>query len=237
MFGVMALMAQATPEIVAHMGLLLTFWARELHRPHIRSGATFDSIGPSEDGLHQTAPGRWSVDIGPETLQGRLLEFGFLNVLSGKFIQYPFMIPAADQVAPIFFEAMAAMARLGAEGFSLSPELVGQSAADVVSRLRGSLYSFSKFAGDIKVFGFGGLAGFRTVGLAAAQSLGDVESAMRGAIGRRIVVRASGRWVSGQIQAQRTAIISGPSSGFNASAQRIFNRVSGRVIGSGLGSL
>jgi hypothetical protein len=236
-FAVAQVMIEAMPEIVAHMGLLMIDFAREIHYPHIRTQETYDSIGPSEKGLYTTAPGVWNVDIGPETLQGRLLEFGFLHVRSGRFIQYPFMIPAANIVAPIFFEAATKLAEVTAFRRSLPAAVAGSAAAETVARFRGQLYAFSKLAGDLKVFGFGGLAGLRTGALRTARGLGDVESGFRGAIGTRIVHRASGRWVSGALTAQRTAVISGPSTGFNASAQRIYNRVSGNVIGNRLGSL
>lgn len=228
--GIFAL--RAIPLLVHFSGTLLANLAREIHRPHILSGETFASIGISGDGLRQTGAGGQGIDVGFDTEQGAFQEFGFLHPQAG-WIQNPFLIPAFDIVAPLFEDGMVQIAEVMAGRRHLEgvPAVAAQPALTAVRSL---LYSASKFAGDLAVFGFGGLSGFRTGALRSAQLLGDISAGIRGAIGTRLSVRASGRWVQGSLTASATGFVTGPSAAYTGSAQRIYNRISGSISGRGL---
>jgi len=73
--------------------------------------------------------------------------------------------------------------------------------------------------------------------LSGARAAGDIEAVVRGAIGTRIERRVVGHFASGGIRASVSSQISGPSSSFSASSQRIYNRVAGGFAGRGLDDL
>ena len=231
--GIFAL--RSVPLLVHFSGSLLVNLAREIHRPHILTGETFESIGISGEGLHQTGFGGQGIDVGFDTEQGALQEFGFLHPTAGWIIN-PFLIPAFDTVAPLFEDGMVQIAEVMAGRRHLEgiPAIAAQPALDSVRSL---LYSASKFAGDIAVLGFGGLSRFRTGALKSAQLLGDISAGIRGAIGQRLSVRATGRWVQGSLTASATGFVTGPSPAYTGSAQRIYNRISGSISGRGLSSV
>ncbi len=227
-------------SIVGQSAQFMANLAANIHQPHIDTGETFASINagvensPDREARVLSGFGIHVAEIGPTTPQARFLEFGFTHVNSGRFIQYPFMLPAADITAPLFIDASAQVAELAVNRFFFSGPIAGATQpTGILNGLRAGLYTFSKFAGDARVAGidFGGIRG---AGLSAARAIGDINSIMRGAISTRITHRATGRFATGALSTTRSAVITGPSSQFTASAQRIYNRVSGRGTGQTL---
>jgi len=227
---------------VGQAGTFLANLAAEIHRPNIDTQATFDSINAGVEGsptrlpsVKTHKPGMYSVDVGPTTFYSRFQEFGFVHYLSGKWIQNPFMMPAADVTQPLFEQAVIQIAEIAATRTFFGGPIAGGriGPGSHLSGVRDKLYSANKFAGDLKVIGVN-LGGFRTWSLTAARMLGDANSLMRGALAQRFTHRFTGRFVSGGLSTTRSAILSGPSSQFSSSAQRIYNRVSGGVLGRGL---
>lgn len=219
----------AAGAITDFTGHLLANLAREIVRPHWLSGDTFRSTTVADEGL-QRGLGGWYIDAGPETQQAKFLEWGFLHTKSGAWISYPFMIPAAETIAPLFLDAIGQVVAIAAiEGAQLNgdPASAGKNALDSV---RNRLYSLSKFQGDLQVFGIRTPTAFRSGVLNAAQLIGDVQSAVRGSIAKRITVRAAGRFTSGSLTASTNATVSGPSSQYQSGATRLYNRVAGRAV-------
>lgn len=224
--------------------------ARPIELPHFLTGATFFSIsaGDRGSGMAQVHVGAGEVYAEVGTVasgnleqspapQDRLLEFGFVHAGSGQFIQYPFMIPAALIVAPMFEQAMFQMAQIIANKRSTAsaPLIIGSPAGPTLQAARSRLYSSAKFLGDANVFIKSPLIGsLRSWEYAMARGLGDIDSAMRGAIGTRISMRVVGRFTGAGMSVTRSAILSGPSSSFAASSQRIYNRFAGHEVGAGL---
>jgi hypothetical protein len=147
------------------------------------------------------------------------------------------MLPAADQIEPLFVEAMVQLAEVAVNRRSFTPPASESSAADALDSVRSQLYSFSKFAGDISALGFGGLSGARGAAIGTARILGDIQSVMRGAISQRISFRVAGSFASQGLRANVATTVSGPPGTFQGAAGRIFNRVSGFAVGRGLGGL
>jgi hypothetical protein len=213
--------------IVDFTGQLLTNLAKEIHRPHILTQDTFKSIGPTDEGTNFNGAS-WQVEVGPETQQARFLEWGFLHRPDNTWIQYPFMIPAAETVAPLFFDAMAQVAAIAA----ITAPLAGSpavAARDALDSARDRLYSASKFLGDLQILGVRTPSALRTGLVSTAQILGDVSAAVRGSIGKRITTRVSGRFIQGSLQASTTATVTGPSNQYRSGANRLYNRFAGRA--------
>lgn len=231
-----AYLAAGSQSVVQVTGILLADYAREFHRPNIDTGDTFNSIGPSDRGsVFMEAPGTYAVDVGPRTPQALFLEFGFTHWKSGKFIRYPFMIPAADLVAPIFADAMLQVVQgVGRRRSYTNPVA---SATGTMDSFRSSLYSFSKAAGDVRVLGFGGLAGARGAALSTAKILGDVEGVMRAALFARVSRRVAGRFASGSLRASVSANVVGPNTQFALTGDRLLSRFTGFGVGRGFGSI
>lgn len=227
----------ASGGFVDFMGDFLAGIAKEIHRPHIRSGETFRSIGKTDAGTRTEGFGNWVVDVGPETQAARFLEFGFLHVRSGRYIQYPFMLPAADAIAPLFEEGMVQIVEVAANRRTLTGPAGASSAADALDGVRSRLYDLSKFAGDIAVFGFGGLSGVRGAALTSARVLGDIQSVMRGAISQRISFRVAGSFASSGLRANLSTTVSGPPGSFQGAAGRIYSRISGAAAGRSIGGI
>lgn len=237
--AVAALTGAISPFFVGLFGDFLAETAKEIHRPHIDSGATFDSItagaSPGQPAAVFFVDGGPAVDVGPNTLYAPFQEFGFIHNRTGNFIINPFMIPAADAVSPLFFDAFVQLAEVAANRAAFGgPASAGNA---VLSQFRGFLYSYSKFLGDIQVFGgFGPVVGAsRTAALRGAQILGDVDSGMRGAIGRRVTHRFVGRFAARGISTSISTSLTGPSSSYIGSSSRLYNRIRGRAFGRGLG--
>lgn len=222
--------AGAIVDFTAKLG---SEFAKEIHRPHIRTGATFNSISQTEAGTRSEGFGNWVSEFGPETLQAKLLEFGFVHIQSGRFIQFPFLIPAAEIIEPLMEQAMVQLVEVAGNRRQFTNSIARDSGAqDMLSSLRNSLYSFSKFAGDIAVFGVR-LPG-RSAGLRAARLIGDVKAGMRGALGRRVSFRISGSFASRGLRAQIQTRVVGPSGSFQGIGGRIINRISGQAVGRGI---
>ena len=236
-----ALLTQAmAPQFTALFGDFLANTAKEIHRPHILSGDTFRSItagaDPGQPAHLFPAGGGVAVDIGPNTLYAPFQEFGFTHWQTGNFIQNPFMIPAADAVGPLYLDAFIQLCEIAGNRQSFSGHAAAGNAT--LGGFRGALYSYSKFLGDIQVFGsFGPLVGkSRTFALRGAQGLGDVDSIMRGAIRRRVTHRFVGRFAAKGISTSISASLTGPSTQYIGSSNRLYNRIRGRVFGRGLGT-
>jgi hypothetical protein len=104
---------------------------------------------------------------------------------------------------------------------------------------RNFLYTYSKFLGDVQVFGsFGpGVAASRGAALKGARALGDVQSGMTGAIGTRVTHRFVGRFAAQGISTTISTSLSGPSGSSVGSSSRLYNRIRGQAFGKGLGGL
>ncbi|MDK1039627.1 MAG: hypothetical protein QGD91_12065 [Actinomycetota bacterium] len=242
LFTLAAAMPVMTQQLVLFFGEAMVDVARMFHFDNIDTQATYDSIsaGPQPGGPAQTfqlAPFKTGIDVGPYTSYAPFLEWGFVHHLSGDFIHNPFMVPAADAISPAFLDAMVQLIEVTAFRRTLSGPAAASGAAATLSSIRGSLYSISKFIGDIQVFGFRGLSGVRGNVLKTAQTLGDVSAVMRGAILHRTSRRISGRFASGFLRAKVTTSLSGPGTAWAGSSTRLYNRIAGRGLGVGLRGL
>ncbi len=238
--GVFLLTQAMAPQFTALFGELLSNTAKEIHRPHILSGDTFRSITagaePGQPAHLFAANGGVAVDVGPNTLYAPFQEFGFHHHRTDAFIQNPFMIPAADAIGPLYLEAFIQLCEIAAHRNSFT----GQASAGnaTLATFRGALYSYSKFLGDIQVFGsFGpGVAATRTAALRGARGLGDLDSVMRGAIGTRVTHRFVGRFAAQGLSTSVSATLSGPSASSVGSSSRLYNRIRGQAFGRGISS-
>lgn len=227
------------PFFVGLFGGLLQETAKAIHEPHRDSGDTYNSITagqvPGQSPHVFLADGGPAVDVGPNTLYAPFQEFGFIHWQTGNFIINPFMVPAADAVAPLFFDAFIQMAEIAANRTTFTGQASTGNA--LFGQFRGFLYSYSKFLGDVQVFGsFGpGIARSRGVALKSARILGDVDAGMRGAIGRRFTHRFVGRFAAQGISTSISASLTGPSASYIGSSSRLYNRIRGRAFGRGLG--
>lgn len=229
---------QATQSFVTYSGDFLANLMKEIHRPNIRSGDTFRSISVVGGGSIPVGIGGYQVTVGPETPQSIFLEFGFTHQ-SGRFIAYPFVFPAADAYEPLFLQGMEQIARLGE---TLTRPFGGAGAepiAEVFDRWRSGLYNYSKAAGDLAVFGVT-LPG-RGLALRSARILGDIQAGIRSTIAKRISVRVAGSFAAFGLRARVSAVATGPSQQYIASANRFYNRfvgaASGRTIGGFFGGI
>ena len=230
-----------TETLVLFFGATLAQVARDFHEPNIDTKETYDSIsaGPEPGGPPMVFPmgTGHAIDVGPFTEYSKFQEWGFTHWISGAWIQNPFMIPAADVVEPLFQDAMEQLAEIALNRRFLSGGAAASSASEVLNSYRNYLYSYSKFAGDLQVFGIGGLSASRGAALRGARLLGDVDSGMRGAIGHRISRRITGRFAARGITASVTTTLRGPSQSSIGSSNRIYNRIRGQVYGKGLRGL
>lgn len=228
-----------SPFFVGLFGGFLQETAKAIHEPHRDSGDTYDSITAGQEPGQAPhvflADGGPAVDVGPNTFYAPFQEFGFIHWITGDFIINPFMVPAADAVAPLFFDAFVQMAEIAANRTTFTGSASTGNA--LFGQFRGFLYTYSKFLGDVQVFGsFGpGVARSRGAALKSARILGDVDSGMRGAIGRRVTHRFIGRFAAQGISTSISTSLSGPSASYIGSSSRLYNRIRGRAFGRGLG--
>lgn len=247
--AVQAATLDLTRQAVETSGKLTTKIAREMHRPHIRTGETFRSI--RMDG-QTPADGNWGngmplVDFDGDTFSigviaeggrdpsgpsaAQLLEFGFYHVGAGRFVgPYPFMFPALDLMTSPFVRVMRDIALIAQRGaFSSFSGQVGNEVAPRLQPYRKWLYSTAKALGDIQVFmPSPWIGGLRSTMYRTARGLGDVQSAMMGTIGQRLTERITGRFSGRGIAASRSSVLSGS---FGPGYQRVYNRVIGREVG------
>ena len=226
--------AAITPPIlralVGYFGVVLRETAKEIHFPNIDTKATYNSI---QSGPVIPLQGGGAVNVWVSTPQAKFLEFGFVHHQTGQWIFNPFMIPAADRVTPEFVNAVSQVANIVGNVRFLSGLAAQSPANDILQSARSALYSYSKYAGDIQVLGFGGLSAGRGFALKGAQGLGNIQAARQGSLLARTVRVTAGR-VGGRFG--RTGIVSGFSPGviFTGPSARLYNRISGRAFGGGL---
>ena len=208
---------------------MLAEQARINHFPNIESGDTYDSI---QAGPLMSGGGMVARQVSVSTPQAKFLEFGFVHHLSGAWIFNPFMIPAADLVAPWFYNAALQVIGIAGSRRFFSNLAADSEASDMLSQVRAGLYSYSKWAGDIQALGFGGLSASRGFAIKGAKGLGDVSSIQAGTIGPRAIRRVAGRYGGSMTRISgggfgTSRFLTGPSA-------RIYNRISGRALGQGL---
>ncbi len=239
-FAAVAVAAQVmSPFFVGLFGGFLQETAKAIHEPNRDTGDTYESITagrePGQAPFVFFSDGGFNVDVGPSTPYSPFLEFGFIHWRTGDFIINPFMIPAADAVSGIFFDAFVQMAEIAAHRTTFSGAAGAGNA--LFGQFRGFLYNYSKFLGDVQVFGgFGpGVAASRGAALKGARVLGDVDAGMRSAIGSRVTHRFVGRFAAQGISTSISTSLSGPSSSYIGSSGRLYNRIRGRAFGRGLG--
>lgn len=231
---------ELTRGVVQVAGQWIAETAKQIHEPNIDTGATRDSIDGGRAGstlpiVFSGGGSTWAVigagdEGGASDPQALLLEIGFIHT-GGQWIQFPYLFPAADSVAPAFFDGMRQVASV-ADQLRHGSGRVGSGMNDTLARIRNQLYSTSKFLGDLQIFGpIPGVGGFRTGALSLARVLGDVDAVMRGAMSTRILRRVEGRFTAGGLSTTRSAVLSGPPSGFAGGAQRIYNRLLGGSVG------
>lgn len=202
----------------------------------VETGATRDSINKQPGVWAKPERGEWSIRYGPTTFYSPFLEYGTVHARP-----YPFMIPSADIVQPLFVAAVGEFVSLIAYGRSTGaggritnhPTMQGNFTA-----MRTFLYSTSKFLGDVAVFGGRRILGPpRAMMLSMARGLGDISSTMNNTLGSRFRARLTGR-VSGHIVGFGSASLSHSKtySGFigGTAGHRIYQRAAGRFTNLGL---
>ena len=229
LFVLSAIWKPVVMQLTQFFGDLMAEVAKENHLPNWLTGDTYRSIMASE--VLPMVNGA-SIDISVATPQARFLEFGFIHHLSGAWIHNPFMIPAADAVVPMYVDALEQFAAaVGSLRFFSGPASVSQ-ANDTLGSVRNALYSYSKFAGDIQVLGFGGLSASRGLAVKGGKGLGNIQSIQNGAINSRIARLGAGRFGGGSLRGGNF----GGSFASGASG-RIYNRISGRAFGGALSGI
>lgn len=209
-----------------------------------RTGETRRSINKSPGVISKPALGEWSVRYGPTTFYSPFLEYGTVHARP-----YPFMLPSADLIEPVFFQSVMAFINLvvnGADGaVGMGGGIGGRALNDPrikgsFSGLRSMLYSTAKALGDISVIGGRGVFGpLRATMYSLARGLGDVSSIMNRTIGTRITNRLGGR-VTGRIIGfgSHSLSYSRTYSAFpgGSGGHRIYQRIAGRFgVGSNMG--
>lgn len=249
-------MFSLSAQVVQLMGAYCADWAKmnlavgenAKGEPHVRTGKLMEGIYTGTDGVPYrvgwNGMDMWIDVIAGENLTGhgearaRFLEWGFRHVgMKGKkFIRYPFMMPAADKVAPVFMRAMMQVAMLP-NRFPAGLASLGGAPAGTLARLRPFLYTTSKALGDIQVFAGSPLVGrVRSLVLLSARRLGDLNAVMVGAVHNRIATRITGAYL-GRIQGSiRMPTLTAPNS-YSGMAGRVYNRYLGRGFGWGLRDL
>lgn len=212
-----------------YFGYLMAEFAKANHYQNIDTQATYDSI-KSEP---LVGPGLIGTQVSVATPQARFLEFGFVHWRSGAWIHYPFMMPAADAVAPMFVDALQQFMQVAQWRKFFTGPAASSGANDILNSARGLLYSYSKYAGDIQVLGFGGLSASRGFAIRGAKGIGNIQAAQQGTLFSRVTHLTAGR-VGGSVlrfgSFGRQSVLSGP-------AGRIYNRLSGRAFGGSLSSI
>lgn len=221
-------------DVVSDIGIAE---ARNLVR--IRTGATFMSINKSPGVIRKPERGEWSVRYGPTTFYAALLEYGTVHAQP-----YPYMIPSADLIEPLFFRSIIEFVNLidkGVMGWGNSSGGLTFSHPQVrgsFSGIRSFLYDSSKALGDLSVLGGRGLFGpIRALELRLARGLGDLSSIMNRTIGQRVTNRLGGR-VTGHIigYGSHSLSYSKTYSAFpgGSSGHRVYQRLAGHFGPSSL---
>lgn len=227
-YAMAAIYLPVTQQLTHYFGALMAEYAKAIHMPHIKTQATYDSIKSEPIPIIGGA----GVQVSVATEQAKFLEFGFVHYRSGAFIHYPFMMPAADAVAPMLVDALQQFMQIASWRKFFTGPAAAAGGNDILGSIRGSLYSYSKFAGDIQVLGFGGLSKSRGLAIKGAKGIGTLQAAQHGTMMARIVRIGVGR-IGGS--ALRGGDFSG---GFGSGpAGRIYNRISGRAFGGSLSGI
>ncbi len=217
-------MLQAVVEFFGHY---LAATAREIHLPHWDTGDTWRSImaGPVIPIL-----GGGAINVSAGTEQARFLEFGFVHHATGQWIFNPFMIPAADVVAPQFYDAVEQIIGIASNRRFLSGLVARSDAQPMLASVRGLLYAYSKWAGDIQALGFQGLSRSRGFALKGAQGIGNIQAFSAGTGVARALRVGIGR-AGGSLG--RSGVVSGfaPNAALSGPSARIYNRIGGRAFG------
>lgn len=219
--------------LIPYFGVILAETAKEFHFPNIDTRDTYDSIKADN---FQILPGGGSIDVSVSTPQAKFLEFGFVHYKTGQWIHNPFMIPAADLVAPEFVSAVEQVAATAAGLRFFTGAAATSPANDLLGQVRGGLYSYSKFAGDIQVLGFRGLSKSRGFAVHGARNIGNIQAAQAGTLAGRTERLIAGRFGGNLIRGGSLGGTFG-SSIFSGPAGRIYNRVSGRAFGGALSNI
>ena len=215
--------------VVDAFGYILKDKAKEIQLPNWETGDTQRSI----DTTGAIAMGNaYMAQTYVTTPYAKFQEFGFVHYRTGQWIYNPFMIPAADAITPAFVSAVNQVMEVAGNLRFFTGPAATTPAADILASARQALYSYSKFAGDIQVLGFGGLSASRGFAIKGAKGIGNIQAAQSGTIGARITRIGLGRFGGAQIRGGQLGggILSGPSG-------RIYNRISGRAFGGALSGI
>lgn len=233
LFAMSVVLPQIIRALVGYFGVVLAETAKGFHFPNIDTGDTYRSI---KAGPVIPLPGGAAINVSVSTPQAKFLEFGFVHYKSGQWIFNPFMIPAADAVTPIFVGAVRQAAAIaGGLRFFRGPA-AKSPANNILGSVRGALYSYSKYAGDIQALGFTGLSQSRGLALQGAQGIGNVQALQAGTLSARFTRIAVGRF-GGRFG--RTGAVSGfqQRQGFTGPSARLYNRIGGRAFGGALSKI
>ena len=229
-FYAMAAIYQPVMEVMTgYFGNLMAEFARINHMPNIDTGDTYDSIMASPV---MPMPSGAAIQVSVATPQAQFLEFGFVHHWTGQWIHNPFMIPAADAVAPMFVDALQQFMQLATFRKFFTGPAAEAGGNDILGMVRNSLYSYSKFAGDIQVLGFGGLSKSRGIAIKGAKGLGNIQAARSGTMLARVTRIGLGRLGGSAIRGGNfgSGMMTGPGG-------RIYNRISGRAFGGTLSGI
>jgi len=220
--GMLAGVVQATAYVMRDQ-------AKAFHFKNIDTQATYDSIQASN---LMSMHGAYFAQVSVSTPQAKFLEFGFVHHQTDDWIHNPFMIPAADAVTPMFVDAVNQVLNIAGNLRFFTGLAAASPANDILGSVRGALYSYSKFAGDIQVLGFGGLSASRGIAIKGAKGIGNIQAAQSGTLAARATRLVAGRFGGAQIRGGQLGggILSGPSA-------RIYNRLSGRAFGGALSGI
>lgn len=190
--------------------------------------------GPVPDGPPVVVGDGWSIDIGPTTYYAPFLEWGTVHMAPR-----PFMLPALGLVEQPFVLSMFDLAKLADQFNTLGKASESPSVRSMLNQVRSGLYTTAKFMGDINAIVPGTPFGGRSALYGSARLLGDVNSVIGGTVRSRISRRMAGR-VTGRLAGVGSASLSASAtySGLpgGSGGVRIYNRISGRVLSSGLAS-
>ncbi len=231
-YVVAAVMQPLLMSVTQVFGLLLAEQARINHVPNIDTGDTYRSI---MSGQVQPIEGGATVEVSVSTPYAKFLEFGFVHHLSGKWIFNPFMIPAADAIAPAYVNAIEQVAAIaGSLRFINGVAGIGPTNS-ILGTVRSGLYSFSKFAGDIQVLGvIPGLSKARGLAVGGAKQIGNIEAINKGSVLARIGRLGAGRIGGGLIHGGMPSMGMSGGGVLTGASGRIYNRLSGRAFGGAL---
>ena len=228
-YALSAIYQPAMMVMTEYFGNLMAEFARAIHEKNIDTGATYDSIMASPV---MPMPNGAAIQVSVATPQAQFLEFGFVHHWTGQWIHNPFMMPAADAVAPMYVDALQQFMQLATFRKFFTGPASDAGGNDILGMVRNSLYSYSKYAGDIQVLGFGGLSKSRGIAIKGAKGLGNIQAARSGTMLARVVRVGAGRLGGSAIRGGNfgSGMMTGPGA-------RIYNRISGRAFGGSLSGI